>query len=149
MLVYLFVLHSSFFEHRLFYSVRMQNKQANPNFLLASNTRCLSSDAQKHGILSKETCTYPFRRQPWVLSRVSSRCGRAIVSLMPAFYRLTDVCTTEENVHSNMTCITSFGPHSNLINHVLSLSLLLHLEKLRFNYTIDQLKNDIITNEET
>lgn len=71
MLVYLFVLHSSFFEHRLFYSVRTQNKQANPNFLLASNTRCLSSDAQKHGILSKETCTYPFRRQPWVLSRVS------------------------------------------------------------------------------
>lgn len=35
------------------------------------------------------------------------------VSLMPALYRQTDVCTTEENVYSNMTCITSFGPHSN------------------------------------
>lgn len=112
MLVYLSVLHSSFFEHRLFYSVRTQNKQANPNFLLASNTRCLSSDAQKHGILNKETCTYPVRRQPWVLSRVPSQCGCAM-SFTYARSLQTDICTTEENVYSNMTCITSLGPHSN------------------------------------
>lgn len=61
----------------------------------------------------------------------------------------TDICTTEENVSSSMTCITSFGPRSNLINHVLSLSLLLHLEKLRSSYIIDQVKNDTITNGET
>lgn len=150
MLVYLFVPCSSFFEHRLFYSVRTQIKRVNPNFLLAFNTRCLSSDARKHGFLSKETCTYPVRRQPGpchvFLLGVYVLVGP---SFTYAHFLQTDICTTEENVYSRMTCISSSGPHSSLINHVLSLSLLLHLEKLRSSYSIDQLKNDIITNGET
>lgn len=59
------------------------------------------------------------------------------------FVQQKKMCTViwHVSLHSAHTAI--------LTNHVLSLSLLLHLEKLRFNYTIDQLKNDIITNEET